>query len=75
MGRSVGRRPDTKRAYVKLAPGEKKKVRFTLTTDDLAFYSGRDRWETEPGEFTVFVGTSSADVVEERFVLTAAGTS
>ena len=24
MGRSVGRRPDTKRAYVKLAPGEKK---------------------------------------------------
>ena len=56
---------------IRLASGAARKVTFTLTAEDLAFYSARERWEAEPGEFAVFVGTSSADVTEERFVLKA----
>jgi len=54
---------------IELAPQEKKSVSFTLTADDLAFYTARKRWEAEPGEFAVFVGTNSAEVSEGRFVL------
>ena len=56
-------------AKVELEPGEERTVRFKLTADDLAFYTARKRWEAEPGEFAVFVGTSSADVSEGRFSL------
>jgi beta-glucosidase len=59
-------------ARIELEPEQSRTVSFTLTTDDLAFYSARNLWEAEPGEFAVFVGTSSVDVKERRFVLTAA---
>ncbi len=54
---------------IELAPGESRAVAFTLGADDLAFYTARGVWEAEPGEFQVFVGTSSADVQEARFSL------
>ncbi len=48
---------------VKLQPGESKEVSFTLTKDDLAFYSvDKHSWVTEPGEFTVSVGSSSRNL-------------
>ena len=56
---------------VELAPGEKRTVRFTLTADDLAYFTAWGAWEAEPGEFAVYVGRSSEDVQELRFVLTA----
>jgi beta-glucosidase len=56
---------------IRLAPGAARTVEFTLTAEDLAFYSARERWEAEPGEFAVFVGTSSVDVIKEQFVLKA----
>jgi beta-glucosidase len=54
---------------VELQPGESRVVSFTLTSDDLAFYTARGAWEAEPGDFEVFVGTSSADVQGARFTL------
>ncbi|MFG1667884.1 glycoside hydrolase family 3 N-terminal domain-containing protein [Streptomyces sp. Y7] len=49
-------------ARVRLAPGEQRRVTFRLHTDRLA-YTGLDMQRcVEPGEITVMVGGSSADV-------------
>jgi beta-glucosidase len=48
-------------ARVTLQPGERRTVSFTLEPDDLAFYDLQMRQVVEPGAFTVWVGTSSAD--------------
>jgi beta-glucosidase len=45
-------------------------VRFTLDADDLAFHRADMTWGAEPGEFEIFVGTSSDDVKSARFTLT-----
>ena len=48
---------------VLLKPGEKKTVTFTVTKDHLAYYSvANHAWVTDPGEFTVSVGSSSRDL-------------
>ena len=44
---------------VALAPGETRRVRFTLSTDDLAFTNQRMQQVTEPGEFDVWIGGSA----------------
>jgi beta-glucosidase len=44
---------------VELAPGELKTVHFTLRARDLAFYTARNTWEIEPGDFLAFVGGDS----------------
>jgi beta-glucosidase len=54
---------------IELEPDESRNVTFTLTADDLAFYTARGEWEAEPGEFMVFVGTSSVAVKEAKFTL------
>jgi beta-glucosidase len=55
---------------VELDPGASSTVSFKVKADDLAFYSKRKRWEAEPGDFVVFVGSSSIDLKESRFTLT-----
>ncbi len=57
---------------VELAAGEAREVTFTLGAGDLAFYTARGEWEAEPGEFQVFVGTSSTDVRTGQFRLAPA---
>ena len=53
---------------VELQPGESRDVTFTLSAaDHLAFYTAAGKWEAEPGEFKVFVGTNSRDVSEAGF--------
>ncbi len=52
---------------VTLEPGQKQTVAFTLGRDDLAFYGPDLRRTVEPGTFTVYVGTSSADLSDGRF--------
>ena len=53
---------------VDLLPGETKTVTFTITPQDLQFYSGG--WKTEPGKFTIYIGSSSRDIRgKETFVL------
>jgi beta-glucosidase len=54
---------------VTVAPGESKDVTFTLSAADLAFYTAAGEWEAEPGDFQVFVGSSSRDVKDARFTL------
>lgn len=47
---------------VSLKPGEKKKVIFRISTDQLAFYDHQMRFVVEPGSFKVMVGRSSEDI-------------
>jgi len=54
---------------IELQPGESRDVTFTLNAADLAFYTASGRWEAEPGEFRLFVGTNSRDVSEATFTL------
>jgi beta-glucosidase len=49
---------------VHLEAGQSKKVAFSLTASDLAFFTINNKWEVEPGDFTVFVGTNSRDTTE-----------
>jgi beta-glucosidase len=44
---------------ITLQAGEKKKVSFTLTPEDLAFTNIRDEFAPEEGEFIIYIGTSS----------------
>jgi beta-glucosidase len=52
-----------------LKKGEKRTVEFTLTEKDLRFYNANLKWVSEPGDFKVFVGTSSASTLEAGFSL------
>ncbi|MFY9151843.1 MAG: beta-glucosidase BglX [Prolixibacteraceae bacterium] len=52
-----------------LKQGESRKVEFTLTEKDLRFYNSDLKFVSEPGEYKVFVGTSSAENLEAGFVL------
>lgn len=45
-----------------LQPGEKKEVSFTITTEQLKFYNSDLKYNWEPGQFIIHVGTSSASV-------------
>jgi beta-glucosidase len=52
-----------------LSPGETKKVQFMLTSEDLAFYTQDMSFKAEIGDFKLFVGTNSNDVLETKFEL------
>lgn len=54
---------------VSLEPGERRTVRFTLGPRELGFYDQHMRWVVEPGAFQVWVGWSSDDGLEGRFVV------
>lgn len=47
---------------VSLAPGASTTVSFTLTPADLALWDRNMRFTVEPGDFTLMVGASSADI-------------
>lgn len=47
---------------VMLQPGEKKDITFVITTSDLKFYNSSLKYDWEPGDFNVFIGTNSRDV-------------
>jgi beta-glucosidase len=52
-----------------LKGGESKTISFTLTANDLRFYNDKLQFIYEPGEFNLFIGTSSAEVKEAGFEL------
>ncbi len=56
-----------KKVYLK--KGEQSSVSFTLTANELKFYNENMIYNYEPGEFTVFVGGNSHDLIEEKFEL------
>ena len=55
---------------VSLKAGETKNIEFAITPDDLKFYTSRKVWEVEPGDFTIMVGSSSADEDLQKLTLT-----
>jgi len=52
-----------------LKKGEKKEVVFIIGIEYLKFYNSELNFVAEPGEFKVFVGGNSRDVIEADFVL------
>ncbi len=54
---------------IRLAKGEGRVVRFKLDAGDLAFWRADMSYGAEPGEFALFIGTSSADTQGVRFTL------
>ena len=44
---------------VTLAPGKSKKVSFKISEDMLRFFTITNKFESEPGKFTAFIGTDS----------------
>ncbi len=54
---------------IHLDAGASKRVNFTLTSADLAFYHSDLSFKAEPGEFKVFVGTDSKEALEANFRL------
>lgn len=47
---------------ISLKAGEQKEVSFDVTTNDLKFYNTKLKYDWEPGEFIVQIGTNSSDV-------------
>ena len=54
-----------------LAPGERRRVEFELTPEHLGALDGALRFGVEPGEFQVFVGSSSVGGLESSFEVVA----
>ncbi len=53
---------------VTLNPGQSRTVRLSLTRDDLRFW-GEDDWVVEPGQYDLWVATSSVDGDRKTFEL------
>jgi beta-glucosidase len=53
---------------VSLAPGQARRITFTVHPSRLAFYNASMRFVTEPGEFSFYVGASSQDIRAEQKV-------
>ena len=54
---------------IMIKKGETEQVTFQISSDDLRFYNDRMEYVAEPGDFKVFVGTSSNNVKEASFKL------
>ena len=55
---------------IALEPGQSQEVTFTLSSDDLAFYTRDMSYKAEAGDFRLFIGTSSIDLQVSEFKLT-----
>ena len=55
---------------IALEPGQSQEVTFTLSSDDLAFYTRDMSYKAEAGDFRLFIGTSSIDLQASEFKLT-----
>ena len=47
---------------VLLKPGENKEITLEITTKDLMFYNSDLKYDWEPGDFIIYIGTNSRDV-------------
>ena len=52
---------------IHLEPNESKKITFVIDEKTIEYYTPNAKWEAEPGDFKVFVGTNSVDVLEKDF--------
>ncbi|MCM8569017.1 beta-glucosidase BglX [Gramella jeungdoensis] len=47
---------------IELQPGESKQVEFNISTEDLKFYNSALKYDWEPGDFNIYVGTNSSEL-------------
>lgn len=47
---------------IKLEVGESKTIKFVITNEKLSFYNNDLKWVSEPGDFELMIGSSSADI-------------
>jgi beta-glucosidase len=52
-----------------LKAGESKVVTFTVSEEDLKFYNNDLKFVAEPGDFTLFIGKNSQDLLAAKFEL------
>jgi beta-glucosidase len=52
---------------VELQPNESKKITFTINEKTIEFFTANSKWESETGDFKVFIGGSSAANLEMNF--------
>jgi beta-glucosidase len=45
-----------------LQPGESKKIKFNINKEKLSFYNANLKWDAEPTDFDLMIGSSSADI-------------
>lgn len=55
---------------VSIAAGDSQQITFTLTKEDLGFYTNNYEFVVEDGEFEIMVGTSSRDHIKQSIDLT-----
>jgi beta-glucosidase len=53
---------------IELNPGESKTVTFNISVNDLKFYNADLKYDWEPGEFEIMIGTNSANVKKAKVV-------
>lgn len=52
---------------IELKPNETKKVVFLIDEKTIQYFTANAKWESEPGDFKVFIGGSSAKTIERDF--------
>ena len=55
---------------VTLAPGQRRRVTFTLDRSDFGFYDNRGKLVVEPGKIELYAGNSSKAELKESFMVT-----
>ena len=51
---------DFKKVFLNV--GESKKIKFLINNEKLSFYNAKLVWDSEPGDFDIMIGASSADI-------------
>jgi beta-glucosidase len=55
---------------IMLQPGESKKIKFNINKEKLSFYNANLKWDAEPTDFDLMIGSSSEDLrLKESFEL------
>jgi beta-glucosidase len=55
---------------IMLQPGESKKIQFNINKEKLSFYNANLKWDAEPTDFDLMIGSSSEDIrLKESFEL------
>jgi beta-glucosidase len=47
---------------VRLRPGERRRVSFTVGAQSLSFFNSQLQWSAEPGDFKLMIGNASDDI-------------
>ena len=52
---------------IELSPNEESEIEFIIDEKMLQFYTANNKWETEPGDFKVFIGGNSSETLDANF--------